>query len=72
MYRVDLNSDLGESFAASNGVKVQHCKPHGAMYNMAAKDMALAMAIAEVDKDVILMGLAAAKCRRPEDGRGCG
>ena len=53
------------AFAASNGVKVQHCKPHGAMYNMAAKDMDLAMAIAEaiaeVDKDISLMGLAGSK-----------
>ena len=53
------------AFAASNGVKVQHCKPHGSMYNMAAKDMDLAMAIAEaiaeVDKDIILMGLAGSK-----------
>ena len=53
------------AFAASNGVKVQHCKPHGSMYNMAAKDMDLAMAIAEaiaeMDKDIILMGLAGSK-----------
>ena len=36
--------------------------PHGAMYNMAAKDLKLAVAIAEaiyeVDKDIILLGLA--------------
>ncbi|WP_053955298.1 LamB/YcsF family protein [Inediibacterium massiliense] len=42
--------------------KIQHVKPHGAMYNMAAKDYALAKAIAEaiyeVDEDIILMGLA--------------
>lgn len=48
------------AFTAANGVRLQHCKPHGALYNMAAKDEALAMAIAEavasVDKDLILMG----------------
>ena len=53
------------AFAASNGVKVQHCKPHGAMYNMAARDSdlatAIAEAIAEVDRDIILMGLAGSR-----------
>ncbi len=40
---------------------MQHVKPHGAMYNMAAKDEKLACAIAEavyeVDPDLILLGL---------------
>lgn len=53
------------AFAAAHGVKLQHCKPHGSLYNMAGKDMDLAMAIAEavasVDKDVILLGLAGSK-----------
>ncbi|WDV44235.1 LamB/YcsF family protein [Clostridiaceae bacterium M8S5] len=50
------------AFAKSRGIKMQHIKPHGAMYNMAAKDRVLAMAIAEavyeVDKEIILIGLA--------------
>lgn len=50
------------AFAKARGDKIQHVKPHGAMYNMAAKDEKLARAIAEaiyeVDKDIILMGLA--------------
>jgi len=50
------------AFASAHGLKLQHCKPHGALYNMAVKDMALATAIAEaiaaVDKDIILLGLA--------------
>lgn len=50
------------AFAKSEGVKMQHVKPHGAMYNMAAKDYKLALAIAEgikeVDENLILMGLA--------------
>lgn len=50
------------AFAISHGLKLQHCKPHGALYNMAAKDAALAAAIAEaiyeVDPDIILLGLA--------------
>ena len=53
------------AFTAAHGVKLQHVKPHGALYNMAAKDMDLAVAIAEgiasVDKDVILLGLAGSK-----------
>ncbi len=50
------------AFAESNGIKLQHVKPHGALYNMAAKDKELAKAIAEaiyeVDKSLILVGLA--------------
>jgi len=39
------------------GVKLQHVKPHGALYNMAAKDYDLSKAIYEYDKDLIVMGL---------------
>lgn len=49
-------------FAKAVGVKIQHVKPHGAMYNMAAKDGKLARAIIEgiweVDRDLIVLGLA--------------
>lgn len=49
------------AFCAANHVKLQHVKPHGAMYNMAGKDEALAAAIAEgiyeVSPDLILLGL---------------
>jgi len=47
---------------ASEGVELQHVKPHGAMYNQAAKDPKLASAIARAVKNLggklILMGLA--------------
>ena len=50
------------AFCKAHGVKMQHCKPHGALYNQAAKDPALAAAIAEavyeVDPELILLGLA--------------
>ena len=50
------------AFAAAEGIRLQHCKPHGALYNMAGKDMDLALAIAEaiaeVDESIILLGLA--------------
>jgi UPF0271 protein len=47
--------------AASEGVRLQHVKPHGALFNMAVKDAALADAIARAvaafDKKLILFGL---------------
>ena len=50
------------AFTRSARIPLQHCKPHGALYNMAAKDKALAAAIAEavadVDAGIILLGLA--------------
>ncbi len=53
------------AFAAAHGARVQHCKPHGALYNMAAKDLDLALAVAEavasVDGEIILVGLAGSK-----------
>jgi len=53
------------AFTAAAGIKLRHCKPHGALYNMAAKDpdlaQAVAGAVAEVDRDVILLGLAGSK-----------
>lgn len=53
------------AFTQSLGMKIQHVKPHGAIYNMAAVDEALARAMCEavyeVDKDIIFMGLAGSK-----------
>lgn len=49
-------------FVKALGGKMQHVKPHGAFYNMAATDPILAKAIAEgvyaVNPELILMGLA--------------
>ncbi|MCQ2501216.1 MAG: LamB/YcsF family protein [Lachnospiraceae bacterium] len=36
-----------DAFAKSIGMKMQHVKPHGALYNMAGKDYDLALAIAK-------------------------
>lgn len=51
-----------DAFCRSNGLRLQHVKPHGALYNMAAKDPKLADAICEgiygYDPSLILMGLA--------------
>jgi UPF0271 protein len=47
--------------AAAQGMRLQHVKPHGALYNMACKDRALADAIAKavasLDRALILFGL---------------
>ncbi len=49
-------------FARTEGLKLRHVKPHGALYNQAAKDLSLAEAIARAVKrfsgDLILVGLA--------------
>lgn len=51
-----------QAFTTAAHVPLQHVKPHGALYNMAAKDKALAAAIAQAVHDVnpqlILYGLA--------------
>ena len=39
------------AFARAVGAAVTHLKPHGALYNMAAKDAAIAQAIAEATRD---------------------
>ena len=47
--------------AATEGARLRHVKPHGALYNMAARDAALAGAIARavrsVDPSLVLFGL---------------
>src|SRR5881628_844586 len=47
--------------AAAEGVKIQHVKPHGALFNMAVRNAELAAAIARAvvaaDKTLILFGL---------------
>ncbi|MCG6184577.1 5-oxoprolinase subunit PxpA [Anoxybacillus sp. LAT_38] len=50
------------AFVKAAGGKMQHVKPHGALYNMAAKDQALSEAIAkavyDIDPTLVLFGLA--------------
>jgi len=49
------------AIAAAQGVRLQHVKPHGALFNMAARDAALAEAVARatatIDKSMMLFGL---------------
>jgi UPF0271 protein len=52
-------------FSRAGGVELAHVKPHGALYNQAAKDRVLADAIARAtahfSKQLILVGLAGSK-----------
>ncbi|HVC20001.1 MAG TPA: 5-oxoprolinase subunit PxpA [Vicinamibacterales bacterium] len=47
--------------AAAEGLRLQHVKPHGALFNMAVRDAslagAIARAVAAVDRSLILFGL---------------
>ena len=49
------------AIAAAQGVRLQHVKPHGALFNMAARDAALADAVARatamIDPSMMLFGL---------------
>jgi len=62
------------AIAASLGVRVRHVKPHGALYNDAAGDIGLALAIARavraIDGSIVLFGLAGS--RLLEAGERCG
>lgn len=52
------------AFAVAEGVRLQHVKPHGALYNMAVRNPAIwetvAAAVADLDKDLILFVLGGA------------
>ncbi len=57
-----------EAFCRSAGVEMNHVKPHGALYNMAARDASLAKAICqaiwEFDKSLVLLALAGSEMTR--------
>lgn len=57
LYQISALKGICESF----GIKLHHVKPHGALYNQAAKDETMASAIAKavksLDKNLILYGL---------------
>lgn len=50
------------AFAVAEGTRLVHVKPHGALYNLASQDIAVARAIAravyDFDRSLILFGLA--------------
>lgn len=57
-----------DGFCRAAGIKLQHVKPHGALYNMAAKDYKLAEAICEAiqsfDKNLIVLALSGRELAR--------
>ena len=61
-------------FARAAGTRLRHVKPHGALYNMAARDAALAAAIARAVRDfdaaLILVGLAGSELPRAGERAG--
>ncbi len=54
-----------DAFCRSNGARLTHVKPHGALYNMAGKDEKLAKAIVSAvynyDKSIVLLALSGSK-----------
>lgn len=62
-----VSFQVGElaAIAAAEGVRLQHVKPHGALFNMAARDPELADAVARgvavIDRGLILFGLPASQ-----------
>ena len=61
-------------FATACGGKLAHVKPHGALYNMAAKDANLARAIAQAvmdfDAELVLFGLSGSELIRAGEQAG--
>lgn len=57
-----------QAFCKAKGVTIQHVKPHGAFYNMAAKDEALSRAICEAvasfDENLIVLALSGGELAR--------
>lgn len=57
-----------DAFCRANGMKLQHVKPHGAFYNMAAKDYTLAKSICEgiaaFDRNLIVLALSGGELAR--------
>lgn len=62
------------AIAAAEGVRLQHVKPHGALYNMAARDRpladAIAAAVAAFDRTLILFALAGSELLRAGEAAG--
>ncbi len=57
-----------DAFCKAEGIKLQHVKPHGALYNMAAKDYVLSKSICEAiyefDKNLIVLALSGGELAR--------
>ncbi|MGH9310892.1 MAG: LamB/YcsF family protein [Vicinamibacterales bacterium] len=62
------------AIAAAEGVRLQHVKPHGALYNMAVRDRALAdgiaRAVASFDRSLLLFALPGSELQRAGEAAG--
>lgn len=62
------------AFCRSQGIRLHHVKPHGALYNMAAVDDSLARAVCEgiyvVDPELVLLGLAGSELLKAAEDTG--
>ncbi|MCP9496132.1 MAG: 5-oxoprolinase subunit PxpA [Pyrinomonadaceae bacterium MAG19_C2-C3] len=62
------------AFVKSEGGKLSHVKPHGALYNLAAQDenmaRAIALAVREIDDELILYALAGSLAARAGEASG--
>ena len=60
--------------ASAHGARLQHVKPHGALYNMACRDRlladAIARAVAALDRSLILFGLPGSELLRAGEAAG--
>lgn len=70
LYQISALSGMCQA----QGMRLQHVKPHGALYNMAAKDYQLSLAICEAvkefDSEIIVMGLSGSETIRA--AKACG
>jgi 5-oxoprolinase (ATP-hydrolysing) subunit A len=73
-YLVAYQIGAMQAFAAYSGAPVRHVKAHGALYNMAAKDEAYALAIARAvktaDGKLILVGLPGSEMQKAAQSQG--
>ncbi len=73
-YMVAYQIGALQALAAYSGASLRHVKPHGALYNMAAKDAGYARAIASavktVDARLILVGLPACEMQKAAEEAG--
>jgi 5-oxoprolinase (ATP-hydrolysing) subunit A len=73
-YMVAYQIGALQALAAYSGAPPRHVKPHGALYNMAAKDAdyarAIASAVATVDARLILVGLPESEMQKAADAAG--
>jgi 5-oxoprolinase (ATP-hydrolysing) subunit A len=73
-YMVAYQIGALQALAAYSGAPLRHVKPHGALYNMAAKDAdyarAIARGIAALDARLILVGPPASEMQKAADASG--